>query len=418
MKKLSEKEILQHLQRRREKSEVTYQEVTNPAYEVFGRAREWPYNQCVCLLAGLIPITKSHFDLLLSERSPLALINVYLYYPIQNTDLNRLQNIDRLLEGFPSIIQAKKNNQTIPPKELLALCKKHPDITPFLPPKLIEIVESFGPHPSLNLPSVFSSLEINPSALANFKKFKERENKPISYNSIAQDNILPQKLPIPPIPTESPLAIAKRLFPLQDVNYWAKVDILSATEILLLYYEVDPSICRVHPSEISENAPSKELCQYLNRYFHGDQQWFLNQLDQNNLRTLLQRSIDAGAIHSVRGNKFSTIDIIKWMQSKNLRFPLVDDSQDGFQSKLSIDEICAIDFTSYTPDQNFRLMARILATAIWKQGRSKSLKEVVHDEASTTLRKLWAKVHDTDACAPRTYEAYIREVNPNYKPRK
>jgi hypothetical protein len=240
MKKLSEGEILQHLQHRREKFKITYEEVANPAYEVWGRARQWSYNQSVCLLAGLVPIAKPHFDLLLSGRSPLALINVYLYYPIQNTDLNRLQNIDRLLESFPSILQAKKNNQAIQPKELLTLCKTHPNIAPFLPPKLIEVVDSFGAHPSLNLPSVFSDLEINPTALANAKKFKEREKKPLAYNSVVKEAIPPQTLPIPPVPTESPLAIAKRLFPLNHTERWEKADAFSLNEIILLHYEIEP----------------------------------------------------------------------------------------------------------------------------------------------------------------------------------
>src|SRR5579862_2102886 len=137
MKNLSEEEILQCLQHRREKFKVTYEEVINPNYEVWGRAREWLYNQSVCLLSGLVPITKPHFDLLLGKCSPLAMINVYLYYPIRNVDLNRLQNIDLILEQFPSILHAKKNNQAIKPKKILELCINHPDIAPFLPEKLI-----------------------------------------------------------------------------------------------------------------------------------------------------------------------------------------------------------------------------------------------------------------------------------------
>lgn len=280
MKKLSEKEILQRLQHRRKKFEVTYQEVANPAYEVWGRAREWLYNHCVCLLAGLVPIAKPHFDLLLSERSPLALVDVYLYYPIRNTDMNRLRNIDRLIEGFPSVLQAKKNDRTIQPKELLTLCKNHPDIAPFLPPKLIEVVDSFGSDPSIDLPSVFSDLEINPTALANAKKFKEREKKPLAYNSIAKETVPPQTLPIPPVPTESPLAIAKRLFPLNHIERWEKADAFSPNEIILLHYEVEPE--RVYdaplPGELIEGA-RKEFFDYLNRYFFGDHQWFVSEAE-------------------------------------------------------------------------------------------------------------------------------------------
>ncbi|MGC1879243.1 MAG: hypothetical protein WA678_07705 [Rhabdochlamydiaceae bacterium] len=417
MKNLSEEEILQSLHARREKSEVTYEEVTNPPYEVWGRAREWSYNQGICLLAGLVPISRPHLDLLLTKQSPLALIDIYLYYPIEAKDLNRLQNIGRLLESFPSVLQAKKNNQTMEPRELLALCKDHPEIAPFLPPKLIEVIDSLGPHLSLNLPNIFSTLELNPTAFQNMKKIKEREKKPLDFNSIVKENIPPRTPPIPPVPTEAPLAIAKRLFPLEDTEYWRKVDVISAIEILLLHYEIDPSICRVHPSEAQEDVHSKELANYLNQYFYGAQQWFLNELDRNGLLTLLQRSLDASTLQTVRGNKFSTIDIIKWMQSKNLSFPFVEEKQKETDTATTIDEILSYDFRSWTPDQQLRLMARITATAICKK-EDLPLKGVVNHKASAALRKMWAELHGKEECADRTYEDYIRDVHPKYKSRK
>ncbi len=157
MKNLNEQEILEHLQTWRE-TPPSYEELTSPNYLVWGRAREVAYHQGVCLLAGLMPITKPYFDILLSEQSTLAMIEWFMYYPIQNTDRNRLYNIDRLLESIPSILQAKKNNLTVHPKELLSLCKNHSAIAPILPAQLIEVVENFGPHPSLNLPNIFSRL--------------------------------------------------------------------------------------------------------------------------------------------------------------------------------------------------------------------------------------------------------------------
>ena len=74
----------------------------------------------------------------------------------------------------------KKQTQgdTIKPKELLDFCKNHSEMASFLPLKLIEVINNFGPHPSLNLPSSFSSLEIDPSTLRNLKKFKERQKTP------------------------------------------------------------------------------------------------------------------------------------------------------------------------------------------------------------------------------------------------
>jgi hypothetical protein len=418
MKNLSEEEILQRLHARRGKSEVTYEEVTNPPYEVWGRAREWQYNHGICLLAGLVPISKPHLDLLLTKQSPLALINVYLYYPIQAKDLNRLQNIGRLLDSFPSVLQAKKNNQTMQPRELLALCKDHPEIAPFLPPKLIEAVDSLGPHLSLNLPNIFSALELNPTAFQNMKKIKEREQRPVAFNSIVKENTILQALPFPPIPTEPPLSIAKRLFPLKNTEYWRKVDVVSATEILLLHYEIDPSICRVHPSEAQENTDFKELAGYLNQYFCGDQQWFLNELDKNGLLTLLQRSLDAGTLQTVRGNKFAAVDIIKWMQTKSLYFPFAEEEQEKNNTADTVESICNTNFSSWTPAQLLKLMARIVTPIICKKNKKLSLKELVNHKSSTALRKLWMELNEGKDCADRTYEDYIRDINPKYRPQK
>ena len=418
MKNLSEEEILQCLQARREKFEVTYEEVTNPPYEVWGRAREWRYNHSVCLLAGVVPISKSHFDLLLSEQSLLAMINTHLYYPIEAKDLNRLKNIDRLLQGFPSFLEAKKSDMTIQPKELIAFCKNHPDIAPSLPPKLIEVIESFGPHPSLSLPSIFSCLELNPTAFENMKKIKQNEKKPVAFNSIVKENTLSQIPPIPPTPSESPLAIGKRLFPLKDTEHWRKMDVISATEILLLHYGIDPFICRVHPSEAQEDAHSKELANYLNQYFYGDREWFLNALDKNGLWNLLQRSLDANTLKTVRGNKFSTTDIIKWMQTKSLSFPLAEEKEEKTNIADTVESICNTNFSAWTTAQLLKLIARIVTTIICKKTKNLSLKELVNHQASTALRKFWMELNESKDCADRTYEDYIRDINPKYRPQK
>lgn len=184
MKNLNENQILQHLSAQRTELKVTHEEITSPAYEVWGRARGWLYHQGVCLLAGLTPAARPYFDLLVGEGSVLQLVDWFEYYPAQVTDRNRLQNIDRLLQTFPLASEAKKINRPVSPKELLALCKNHPDIAPFLPPDLIEVVDKYGPHPSLNLPSTFCSLEIDPSMLENLKKFKKRKNMPLALSSI------------------------------------------------------------------------------------------------------------------------------------------------------------------------------------------------------------------------------------------
>jgi hypothetical protein len=122
MKNLSETEILERLFAKRKNFKVTHEEVINPDYELWGRAREWHYHQGICLCAGLAP-------------------------------------------------------------------------------NLIEVITKFGPHPSLNLPSTFCSLEINPSTLENLKKLKERKNTPVALNSVVKEDSQPQTLPVPPEPS-------------------------------------------------------------------------------------------------------------------------------------------------------------------------------------------------------------------------
>ncbi len=75
MKDLNETEILERLLPRRENFKVTHEEVINPNYEIWGRARESHYHQGVCLFAGLAPVSKPYFDLIINENSPLDLIN-------------------------------------------------------------------------------------------------------------------------------------------------------------------------------------------------------------------------------------------------------------------------------------------------------------------------------------------------------
>jgi hypothetical protein len=296
--------------------------------------------------------------------------------------MNRLRNIDHLLEGFPSVLQAKKNDRTIQPKELLALCKNHPDIAPFLPPKLIEVVDNFSSHPSLNFPSVFSSLEINPTALANAKKFKEHEKKPLAYNSVVKEAIPPQTLPIPPVPTESPLAIAKRLFPLNHAERWKKADAFSLNEIILLHYEVEPE--RVYdtplPGELIEGA-RKEFCDYLNRYFFGDHQWFVSQLDEKKLMDLLRRSIHAESIKLSNGNSILKAEIVQWMESKQLIFPLSCNTGNGphgssEEIEISKDGILNYNLRRMDRDQLARLIVRAAAAIRWKDPQPSTLQQI------------------------------------------
>lgn len=414
MKNLSEQELLELLQSRRTQYKVSYEEVSHPPYEVWGRAREWSYSQTLCLFSGLMPLAPAFLNLILDSKNLLTLIEWFEFYPIANVDINRLKNFDRLLKGLSQF----QYSSLITPKQTIILCKDKADIVPHLPSDLVRIVEEIGPHPSLNLPNNFSQLELNPNHLRDLKLMEKHSATPRSISSLMPMHPNTENQPLsawPPTPQEPPLDIALRLFPFKDPQYWRKLDALSATEILLLHYNIDPKICEVDPAEPHEDPVAKEFATYLFKHFYGLPQGFLNTIDKNCLRHLLQRSVDAGVLHMVRPNKFSTPEIIKWLQDKNLDFPFIDTIQE--QNEISNDEVHDDNFKSLTPNQQLRLMARLSATAIWKQNKNLSLKQVVHHQLSSALRKYWAELHEGDECASRTYEDWVRDLNPNYRPR-
>jgi hypothetical protein len=63
--------------------------------------------------------------------------------------------------------------------------------------------------------------------------------------------------------------------------------------------------------------------------------------------------VDAGILHKVRSNKFSTIEIIKWLQEKQLAFPFTAIPQE--ENETSHDELHEDNFKIFTPDQQLLL---------------------------------------------------------------
>src|SRR5690242_13387618 len=92
MKNLNEQQLLDRLYSKRAACEITPEEILNPDYEVWGRARGWGLHQAACLISGLAPLPKKYFDILVETKN-LSNLKWHPYYPITQTDRNRLENI-------------------------------------------------------------------------------------------------------------------------------------------------------------------------------------------------------------------------------------------------------------------------------------------------------------------------------------
>ncbi|HAB98721.1 MAG TPA: hypothetical protein DCE71_02740 [Parachlamydiales bacterium] len=417
MKSLNEDELFERLNRRWEDHKVTHAEIISPDYEAWGRAREWEYHQAVCLLAGMTPLSKPYFDILISDRSPFDFIHWITYYPFKPQDQNRLINIDRLIKTL-----IPNTKLPIQPKTLLAQCKSHIGIAQSIPEPLITVIEQFGRHPSLNLPNVFRSLELNPSVFINLSKIKENKEKPRLFAPTETPH--PPTPPVPPKPTESPLLLSKRLYPLQRAERWIEADGLSLNEIILLYYGIDPEgIYQSHlPGEpIEEQA--KEFIEYLNRYFYGDRQLLISQIDEKKIVDLIRRSIHVGNLKISNQGIFSSTEIVTWMQSKNLPFPIPEPgnrkaSPPGSEDNLK-QAILAYDMERLRPQQQGKLLCRIVASSLWKSDKSLKLPNILkHPRFKKAVLLAQEIMNKTDSIEPKTLEDWVRDINPNYNPKK
>lgn len=365
----------------------------------------------------MVPLSKQYFGILVSNHSPFDLVHWIRYYPLSPQDHNRLINIDCLLKAL-----IPNTKQTIQPQKLLAQCKTHAIIAPNIPELLVVVVEQLGPHLSLNLPSVFNSLELNPDIFINLAKIKKNKEK-VQVAALPEDkHSLP--LPIPSKPTETPLSFSKRLYPLKHPERWKGADGLSLNEIVLLHYGIDPEgIYQLHLPGESIDERAKELDEYLNRHFHGDRQWLISQIDEKKVVDLLRRSILVGNIKVSDQGIFSMTDIVEWMRSKNLSFPIQGaKDHETTQPDLELDlkqTILAYDMGRFRPEQQARLICRIVATSIWKTDQKLNLQKMqkhpLFKQAASMAQEI---MHKSDAIEPKTVEDWIRDLNPSYNPKK
>ena len=175
----------------------------------------------------------------------------------------------------------------------------------------------------------------------------------------------------PPKPSESPLAIAKRLFPLKTKEKWEKADAFSVNEIVLLHYEIDPDVIPQQPfSRESENENLKEFAKYLNHHFYGERQLFISQLDEKKIRDLLHRSFYSKSLQLLDEDIISGTKIVEWMRSKNLSFPIQNLPTQEVRGESSKKEnLLNYDLKRFDKDQLARFMVRCGAAAEWKETR-------------------------------------------------
>lgn len=183
MTPLNEQELFAQLHLKKESSVVTYEEISNPNYQVWGRARLWKFHQAVCLISGFNPLKKEYYDLIIQMRTPLSSASWCKHYPITEMDRNRLQNVHHWvmdIYGQPQVV----------PKHLLDASRFDFPLYSIIPEKLKVIIEQFGPHASLNLPDTFDSLESNPELFEDVEKWSiiqiKNDLKPIPNESLTQ----------------------------------------------------------------------------------------------------------------------------------------------------------------------------------------------------------------------------------------
>lgn len=380
MKNLSKEELLDRIHTKRDATHITYEALTNPDYDTWGRARFWTVNQAVCLLAGLWPICKEYFEILIKAGSVIPLAEWFSCYPVQQTDLNRLKNLYRLVNERIPLKDRDLTNLGFSPQQLLDECKKDALVKASLPAQLVKVVEKLGAHTDLDLPDSFHFLEINPRVMQTMKALEAGSlaaSKPHIKKEIS-------------VSKESPIEIARRLFPLQNKEPWKKASAFSPCEILLLYYEIEPVDILVKSYTIPGKLPEKsvqELQSYIANFYGGDRQLFVLAMDATGLWDLLRRAISIGEfsmpaelIHPFYSLGIKKEQLLSWMKAKNLSFPLFDEEKTTGQSSKEIQEevVLNYDLTKLRPPQLARYHVRgIVATIVKKDKGIKHLKDII-----------------------------------------
>ena len=231
---------------------------------------------------------------------------------------------------------------------------------------------------------------------------------------------------------EPPLSIARRLFGLTNeaLLYWQKVDMLSLFEVMLLFYGVIPERILNCPLGKVIDDQHREFLSYLRIHFPQTEYTnpiphFVRWLDEEELQNLLERSfpqLDSFDFTS-RERNLPTSSIIQWMKSKNLSFPIKEPENQKMSTPGQEEDIkrtiLDYDMARFRPEQHGRLLCRITAASLWKADKTLGLpavqKQPLFKKAVSMAQEIMNK---TDSMDPKTIEDWIRDLNPNYSPKK
>jgi len=415
MKNLSKEELLDRIHKKRDATYITYEALTDPDYNTWGRARFWTVNQAVCLLAGLWPICKEYFEILIKARSVIALAEWFSCYPVQQTDLNRLKNTYRLVNEWIPLKDRERTHLCFSPQQLLDECKKDELVKASLPAQLVKVVEKLGAHTDLDLPDSFHFLEINPETM---RKMKRLEAVPLDTSKIPEKReVLASR--------ESPIEIARRLFPLQNKEKWEKAETLTPCEIVLLHYEIEPVdiLTQYHfiPC-LGMEKEVEELLTHIAEFFQGDRKSFVLEIDEKDLWDLLRRAIAANSLSLAvelpppfYASSIKKDLVCRWMKDKGFSFPIYEEERkaEQFDKRNEKELILSYDLSRLDNDQLARLVFRGLAVTIWKTDPHKKIKDILDEPLfKNTLKAFCQEIHRKSEHTLETKRGWISDLIP------
>jgi hypothetical protein len=161
--------------------------------------------------------------------------------------------------------------------------------------------------------------------------------------------------------TESRLNCWRRRAPIQSAH-WSKIDLLTFSQAVLLYYEIEPSI-------LSEDVRFMER--------------FIQECDVDRIHELMISSMRAGSLYFRRRNHVSTASFCKWLKEKGLHplkaltHTLPEDSENHFSVSENNKDESSVNSNATTkplrPSQEDKIRCHTIAQLRWKENPKLSI---------------------------------------------
>lgn len=166
--------------------EFSAEDVVNPDFGYWGRARFWHFHQVVCLLAGMVPLENAYLSNIITSTSPIHYVIFCHYYPITPRQATLLKNISYLLSNAVELNEVlfQKGDSGEPlfkPAEIMQWANKLEGIE--IPKVLVRVVRDLGPVKSLEIPDTFLD-DSRPSIPEREKRIERNRMLPRSVNSV------------------------------------------------------------------------------------------------------------------------------------------------------------------------------------------------------------------------------------------